>query len=46
MLSIVKDTEKICRFDDGSHGACGGPSNGRECWDHKKCWESEHCTNH
>lgn len=24
-----------CRHDDGRHGPCGGPSNGRECWDHK-----------
>lgn len=26
---------RSCRWADGDHGPCGGPSNGRECWDHK-----------
>ncbi len=29
--------EPKCRFADGDHGACGGPSNGSECWVHAPC---------
>lgn len=29
--------EPECRFADGQHGDCGGPNNGRECWDHVTC---------
>jgi hypothetical protein len=35
-LRAVPDLpEERCRYGDGQHGPCGGPSNGRECWDHK-----------
>ncbi len=39
-LSVVPEptepTEPVeCRWADGEHGSCGGPSNGRECWDHR-----------
>lgn len=34
-LRAVPDPEPAtCRHDDGRHGPCGGPSNGRECWQH------------
>lgn len=27
--------QPACRWADTDNGPCGGPSNGRECWDHK-----------
>lgn len=32
--AVPDEPVATCRHADGRHGKCGGPSNGRECWDH------------